>query len=247
MNSGQSQDAVAVRNPFLVPSFWLLIFNTIIMKWQHNRRSDARYTDHLHRFYTRTYTPHVESYGDAYAEIRPALVALSGVQPGDRVLDVATGGGYQAAAFAAAGCRVTGMDVVVDRARLASEQHTGPALAFGTSDASRLPFADGTFDVVSISLALHDMPLDVQMNALREMARVSRGRVVIVEPRCTQHRLGSWLYIHLGAIIDESMHWIEYMRRDFDAHLMQAGLRIASTHRIFHNLLTIFVCEPGEG
>lgn len=246
MNSGQSQDAAAARNPFLIPSFWLLIFNTVIMKWQHNRRADARYTDHLHRFYTRTKTAHVESYGDVYAEIRPALVALSGAQPGDRVLDVATGGGYQAAAFAGAGCQVTGMDVVVDRARLASEQHTGPALTFGTGDASRLPFANGTFDVVSISLALHDMPLDVQMAALREMARVSRGRVVIVEPRPTQHRLGSWFYIHLGAIIDESIHFAEYLRRDFDTHLAQAGLRVASTHRIFHNLLTIFVCQSDE-
>lgn len=243
MMPGQPSEAATARIPFLVPRFWLLVLNTIIMKWRHNRRPDARYTDHLQRFYTRSKTAHVETYGDAYAEIRPALVGLSGVEPGDRVLDVATGGGYQAAAFAKAGCHVTGIDVVVDRARLACENHAQPGLSFGTGDASRLPFADDTFNTVSISLALHDMPLDVQMRALREMRRVARQRVIIVEPRGPHHMLGRWFYIHIGALIDESLHFAEYIRRDFEAHLSEAGLRIASTRRVFHGLLTIYVCE----
>jgi demethylmenaquinone methyltransferase/2-methoxy-6-polyprenyl-1,4-benzoquinol methylase len=195
-------------------------------------------------FYTRSKTRHVEIYGDAYGEVRPLIVSLAELQPGERVLDLATGGGYQAAAFAARGYRTIGMDYVHDRARLAQEQHGTQNLCWGSGDISRLPFGHQSIDVVTITFALHDLPLDVQMAALRELARVARRRVVIAEPRAPQNRFWRFVYVNLGETVDESLHFKEFVLRDFDAQLAEAGLTVLHWQRAFHNLVAVYVCEP---
>ena len=243
--SSDNQEHNSAPVPIFVPRFWVLIAQTIIMKLTHRLRGDGAYTDHLMKFYTRSETPNVEVYGDAYSSIRRALVDAADLQAGESVLDVATGGGHQAAAFARAGHRTIGMDYVPDRARLARENHGNLSLQWGAGDASRLPFADNSFDVVTISLALHDMPELVQRNALTEFRRVARRRVVIVEPRAPEHnRFLRWLYIALGNLVDESLHFGEYVQRDFDSHLGEAGLTLHQMPRVFHGLLAIYVCTP---
>lgn len=99
-----------------------------------------------------------------------------------RVLDVATGPGYVAAAFAEAGCEVVGLDLTEAPLALAEQmrQQRGLAnLSFQVGDAEQLPFADQSFDVVVSRFALHHCE-DAQ-RVLAEMARVCRlhGTVVI--------------------------------------------------------------------
>jgi SAM-dependent methyltransferase len=87
------------------------------------------------------------------AELEPAarnVVALAGIAPGERVLDLACGTGNAALLAAAAGARVTGLDsaerlVGAARARAAAE---GADADFVVGDALALPFADATFDAV---------------------------------------------------------------------------------------------------
>ncbi len=233
--------------PFLHPRFWLLVGNTIRMKWIHRHRRGRIYTQHLTEFYTRSKTRHVEVYGDAYRDVRPLVIRLADPQPGETILDVATGGGYQAAAFAAAGHFTIGMDYVHDRARLALEQHGAANLSWGSADISRLPFKSKSVDIVTITFALHDLPLDVQMRGLAEFRRVARRRVIIAEPRAPQHPVGRFVYSHIGELLDESLHFRDYVLRDFDAHLAQAGLKVLHWERTFHGLLAVYVCEPHRG
>ena len=90
-------------------------------------------------------------------------------EPGEgvTVLDVATGGGHVARRLREAGCSV----VTVDPA---------PGMqADVLSPAEHLPFADDSFDAVASRLAAHHFA-DV-LGALKEMARVARGRVVICD------------------------------------------------------------------
>ena len=87
--------------------------------------------------------------------------------PGVTVLDVATGGGHVARRLREAGATV----VTVDPAPGMQADTTAPA--------DDLPFADGSFDAVACRLAAHHFP-DV-LAALKEMARVARGRVVICD------------------------------------------------------------------
>jgi ubiquinone/menaquinone biosynthesis C-methylase UbiE len=55
------------------------------------------------------------------------------------------------------------------------------AVEFRQGNAARLPLADGSFDVVMTSLALEQMN-QVKRQALRELARVARRAVVMLEP-----------------------------------------------------------------
>lgn len=115
--------------------------------------------------------------------------ALDGavLRPGQRVLDVATGTGklaLGAATRVAPGGEVVGLDPAADmlaRARRATAGRKGARLTWVQADAETLPFADGTFDAVTIGFGLRNLP-DVAV-ALREMARVAApdGRVVVLE------------------------------------------------------------------
>ena len=51
------------------------------------------------------------------------------------------------------------------------------------ADAGTLPFADGTFDAVSVSYGLHELPTAVRRRALAEIQRVLRpgGRLVVAD------------------------------------------------------------------
>jgi SAM-dependent methyltransferase len=74
------------------------------------------------------------------------LLDVASVGRGTRVLDVASGPGYVAAACVARGAVVTGLDVAQDMVALA--RRLQPQLDFVQGDAEALPFDDGSFDAV---------------------------------------------------------------------------------------------------
>jgi ubiquinone/menaquinone biosynthesis C-methylase UbiE len=110
------------------------------------------------------------------------------LQPGDRVLDVGCGTGRLAIVFAervAATGAVNGIDAAVEmikRATGRARRRDVPA-TFQVAYAQDLPFADGTFDAVACTLALHHVAEDDQLTAVHEMYRVLKhgGRLLIAE------------------------------------------------------------------
>ena len=110
-------------------------------------------------------------------------VSVARIRPGERVLDVASGSGDLARAFAARGADVWMTDI------------NGPMLARGRDrmldagrhlpavrcDAERLPFGDARFDCVSVGFGLRNMTH--KSAALAEMARVLKpgGRLLVLE------------------------------------------------------------------
>ena len=79
------------------------------------------------------------------------------VHPGERVLDVAAGSGNAALAAARRGAAVIATDSVPQllQAAVRRAQAEGLTLETQEADAQRLPFADGTFDVVISQGAIH--------------------------------------------------------------------------------------------
>jgi ubiquinone/menaquinone biosynthesis C-methylase UbiE len=76
----------------------------------------------------------------------PHLLAAAGLRSGDRVLDVACGAGYVAAAARDLGADATGVDFSATQIGLAKQAF--PGIDFIEGDAEALPFADAHFDVV---------------------------------------------------------------------------------------------------
>jgi demethylmenaquinone methyltransferase/2-methoxy-6-polyprenyl-1,4-benzoquinol methylase len=101
------------------------------------------------------------------------------VKEGDRVLDVCCGTGDLSIAAREAGGDVTGLDFsaqMLERARSKSS-----AIDWVAGDALALPFADGSFDAVTVGFGVRNLS-DLELG-LREARRVLRpgGRLAILE------------------------------------------------------------------
>jgi demethylmenaquinone methyltransferase/2-methoxy-6-polyprenyl-1,4-benzoquinol methylase len=99
--------------------------------------------------------------------------------PGQLVLDLGAGTGTSSLPFAAAGADVVPCDFSIGM--LAEGKRRHPELQLTAGDATRLPFADDSFDAVTISFALRNV--HETEAALAEMLRVTKpgGKVVICE------------------------------------------------------------------
>jgi len=110
---------------------------------------------------------------------RKAVVDAVDARPGEKVLDLAAGTGTSSQPFADRGAVVVPCDFSLGMLRVGKRNR--PHLAFTAGDGTRLPFADDTFDAVTISFGLRNI---VDPDAgLREMLRVTRpgGRLVVCE------------------------------------------------------------------
>jgi demethylmenaquinone methyltransferase/2-methoxy-6-polyprenyl-1,4-benzoquinol methylase len=110
---------------------------------------------------------------------RRQVAAALALEPGMRVLDLAAGTGASSLPFAAAGAHPVACDF--SAGMLAVGRRTHPELTFVAGDALALPFADDSFDAVTISFGLRNVA-DVP-TALAELLRVTRagGRLVVLE------------------------------------------------------------------
>jgi len=110
-------------------------------------------------------------------------VSVARIRPGERVLDVASGSGDLACAFAARGAEVWMSDIngamlARGRDRMLDAGRLPPSVQ---CDAEHLPFRSATFDCVSVGFGLRNMTH--KDAALAEMARVLRpgGRLLVLE------------------------------------------------------------------
>src|SRR4051794_9887259 len=132
--------------------------------------------DGVARRYDRT--NRVLSFGRDRGWRRATRLAL-GLGPGDTVLDLGAGTGVSTEELARSGAYAVGADL--SQGMLRAGHRARPDVPLLAGDALALPFADGTFDAVTISFALRNV-VDPDA-ALREMARVTRpgGRLVVCE------------------------------------------------------------------
>ncbi len=109
------------------------------------------------------------------------LADLAAVQPGERALDLACGTGDIAAAVAARGARVTGLDITFRMIELARARPGPPHATWIVADILAIPFRSETFNLVTTGYGLRNVAdLD---RALDEIARVLRpgGRLLSLD------------------------------------------------------------------
>ena len=100
-------------------------------------------------------------------------------QFGERVLDLAAGTGTSSEPFEERGAFVVPCDFSLGMLKVGKQAR--PHLPFTAGDGTRLPFADDSFDAVTISFGLRNIVDPVA--GLRELRRVTRsgGRLVVCE------------------------------------------------------------------
>jgi len=137
---------------------------------------------------------------DAYhrsraAELRAIIAALP-LEPDSRVLDIACGDGCYSTWLAERAGQVIGVDLCAAYLDLAARRGTAAVdanrLSFGRADAERLPFIDGSFDLVWCAQSFFSLP--DPLAALREMVRVTRpaGHIAILENDTLHQILLPW-------------------------------------------------------
>ena len=100
------------------------------------------------------------------------------------VLDVGCGTGTGLAAYAAAGCAVAGLDASPAMLERAAAR-LGEDADLRLGDAAHLPYPDSSFDRVTLSMMLHEVPSEDRPAVLSEALRVTRarGRVMVIDFR----------------------------------------------------------------
>jgi len=175
---------------------------------------------------------------------RRKAMAFSGWYPGERVLDICTGTGELALTFASQGARVVGTDIARGMLKRAANKSLGLKSAWVEMDATDLAFADNSFEISLLCLALHHMPVAVQLRVLKELRRVTSKRIVIIEPHTPANPRWFGLWSGVASLIDESEYMHEWVRQDFTNTCYTANLNIEAVHVTSLGLHRIILCDP---
>ena len=160
------------------------------------------------------------------------LVQAAQPTPESRVLEVATGPGYVALAFATVAHEVVGVDLTdaplaIARKNKAERRLTN--VTFESANANQLPFADDSFDIAVCRLAFHHF--DTPQQVLSEMVRVCRsgGKVVVEDLIASERPTGADYYNHWERLRDPS-HTTALSVSQLLAFYTAAGLEIDAIH-----------------
>jgi ubiquinone/menaquinone biosynthesis C-methylase UbiE len=146
----------------------------------------------------------------------------------DRALDVATGAGHTALALAPRVAEVVAYDMTQPMLRETVRNADARGLANVVTQqgiAESLPFADASFDIVTVRTAPHHFA-DIRA-AIREMARVAKpsARIVIVDSASPEDASLDRQWNHIEKLRDPS-HVRNYTPSEWRSMLADASLRI---------------------
>ncbi len=159
------------------------------------------------------------------------LVELTNPQPDWRVLDVSTGGGHTALAFAPRVAIVVASDLTPEMLAAAekfSQERGVTNIEFEIADAESLPFGDNEFDLVTNRLALHHY--SEARRAISEMARVlKQGALLALVDNVVPPNKQTGGYINaFEKLRDPSHNWCYPLVR-LQTYLEDAGMKLQHT------------------
>lgn len=204
--------------------------------------SNANYIEENNRYFRKSAKKYDRN-TSIISSLRKHLFDCANPTQGDKVLDVATGTGAVALQFAGKGFETIGIDLSGDMLGVAQSKVTTEPIQFLKGDASQLSFKDESFDIVTVSFALHDMPMGVRVKALKEIKRVLRpgGRFVIMDYALPPNRL--WRGISLGIInIYEELNFRQFIKSDFIGLLNEIGFRVITENKYGGGVIGLWMC-----
>lgn len=117
-------------------------------------------------------------------EVRIKVSNISQIKKQDKVLDVCCGTGDQAVLFSKYSDFVYGIDLDQKMIDFAIKRNSN--VRFGVAYGELLPFPDEYFDIVSITLALHEKDESLREKVFNEIKRVVKkgGNIIIADYNC---------------------------------------------------------------
>lgn len=158
------------------------------------------------------------------------LIEWVAPRPGQRVLDLATGGGHTALALAHAGAHIVAGDLTAPmlraaRAHSAAELGGNGGVTFVRLDAESLPFPAAAFDAVTCRIAPHHFPDVAQF--VRECARAVRpGGLVGVVDQLAPPDPQTARYVNAFERLRDPSHVWAYNRAEWHGFFTAAGLEV---------------------
>lgn len=159
--------------------------------------------------------------------VRNQVVDFANAGKGSTVLDVATGTGQQAFAFAKRGYDVIGVDLTESMLRIARKHNKSGLVKFEAADATHLQFEENSFDVSCVSFGLHDMPPRIREKVLQEMVRVTKpsGIIVIVDYDLPRNKIGRTLIYRLISLY-EGEYYKQFIVSDLNSLLRKTDVEV---------------------
>lgn len=177
---------------------------------------------------------------------RSGIVAAAELKPGQRVLDLSCGTGTLVGMVGervGLEGRAVGIDFSEEMLAVARQKHAAANVEFIQANAEDLPFEDGTFDRVTISLAIHEMNREGRRNALAEMHRVLQrgGLVVVADMRKPDNALTRLGMKFVGLVETETLTdlWDDSLYREIGA----AGFKDRRRQLVGHGFFEIVVAR----
>jgi demethylmenaquinone methyltransferase/2-methoxy-6-polyprenyl-1,4-benzoquinol methylase len=185
--------------------------------------------------------------------LRPArrdIVLGAKAEKCHRILDVACGTGEQAIMLAKAGLDVTGIDLSPAMLGVARDK-SPPTVSYFRGNAENLPFSPGSFDCVTISLALHEMASETRRATTGEMLRVLNpgGKLIVFDYAAAENFRCAFGLVLLGLVerIAGGEHFKNFVRftqtGGIDQFLKAFPLRIISGRTYFPGALRLVIAE----
>ncbi|MBL0388068.1 methyltransferase domain-containing protein [Tumebacillus sp. ITR2] len=158
----------------------------------------------------------------------------------ERMLDIGTATGRTLMTFAPHIREGIGLDLTPAMLAIAEREAKAAGLthlSWQEGDVENLPFADGSFDLITARICAHHFP-NVQ-RAVEEMARVLKpgGRLMIVDNYAPEHDGGD-VFINAIEILRDNSHVREWRLSEWKSFYEKAGLSfvVDFEYRTFHPL-----------
>jgi len=172
--------------------------------------------------------------------LRPQLINFSGRPTREQILDVCTGTGAVALGLAKLNNSVSAIDLSPEMIEIARKKDSAKQINWQVQNSTQLKFPTASFDLITISFGLHEMPVALAQATLTQCARLLKpgGKIVVMD----FHR-GQSLLFKIGCPflkLYECRYYPKFIAVDFSQIAVAAGLSITRQQKTLFDLAALW-------